>query len=609
MEALRHLVDSEPESTSVSIEFADIESLEELCPLLQRLPCLQELSLQGNNLSSLPGDLSYLSALRKLDISSNSFPALSPAVLTGLKSLPALRSLLFSFDSDSDEAALLAELPALTELNEKAVHIEVPLKSSRRGSTLSTSQSSMVSELRDTPAKEGREGERRKEPETVIVEMILPDMSELQETVHSTIRALLVTIREAGLPGLDLRTEIEEGVKAVLARQAGNQSVLRTELTKVAKSAYVSVLGTEKLRKATGLIEELAQSALEEEKSAAKQRETLLSGELERANIRVTALTAEKDVLLIRLKEASQASAQASEGFKAEIAVYEGKLMQTESEKVALRTENGDLAGLMETLRTEKAAFQQALKDAEDRTGKNQTDQNKGQIEAERLLKETRNQCETLENALQESKRREESLAAALQTASSGSEAHQTALQTLRNQLEREAEAAVQEQVARFTALSADKAALESRFAQISADKEEIQAELAAFRIKAAEAEIQSQAEIQQLQLALQEAQIVIKPPAVTMENQQIQVEMPSNEANLRRVVSQSPSRKVVFSQRKGHTRVRSNVEKPLSLHQLLQTIASLHASKTHFGGQKETYMEHLQAAMQKTYGLKVDTR
>lgn len=605
MEELRTLVDSEPDSTSVAIEFADLSTFEDLSPLLKRLPCLQELSLQGNMLTALPADLSWLSTLRKLDISSNAFPALSTA-LAGLKSLPALRSLSFSFDSDDDEAMLLRELPALTELNDKAVHADPVLKSSRRNSTLNTSHSSMVSEQKDMPAKEvAREEEGKKE----VAEMVFPDMNALRETAKNTLKRLFLAIREAGLPASDLKTEIEEGIKAALANYANDQSRLQAELISVAKKAYLAAISNEALRSAASLLDDFEKGTLEEAQSASKQRETALTGELERANIRITALNAEKDVLMLRLKEASQGLAQANEGFKSEIAVWEEKLSRAEGEIKGLKAEKESFAGTLDTLRGEKAALEQAIKESENRLGTSLSDREKQQQDTERLLNETQAQCKALETALQEGKMREESLSLALQQASSGSDSQHTALQALRAEMEKQATAAEEKHGSQLAALSADKAALEAQLSQLSNDKEQLQTTVAALRLSLSEAEAQSQEQIQMLKSALQEAQTVPQTPQITTENQQIQVEIPLSEEKLRRVVSQSPSRLALHSPRKGHTRMRSNAEKLYSLHQLLQTIATLHATKSHNHASKETYMEHLQASMVKTYGLKVKTK
>lgn len=117
MEQLKDLYSKYPNTTSINLEFAEIEELSPLLPILSKFSSLIELILFGNRIERLPRDLSCLKSLQKLDISNNLFESI-PQVLPGLKSLPNLKDLNITLNTQDEEDLLLASLTTLTKLND-----------------------------------------------------------------------------------------------------------------------------------------------------------------------------------------------------------------------------------------------------------------------------------------------------------------------------------------------------------------------------------------------------------------------------------------------------------------------------------------------------------
>ena len=122
MEELKHLLDEDPNTDSVNLEFYEVEDLCPMVPLLAKFPKLKELILFGNRLKSLPEDLSSLNKLEILDISSNLFGGLEE-VLPGLESLPALKDLSITLQNEEQEQILLEALPHLGILNGTEIEV------------------------------------------------------------------------------------------------------------------------------------------------------------------------------------------------------------------------------------------------------------------------------------------------------------------------------------------------------------------------------------------------------------------------------------------------------------------------------------------------------
>lgn len=70
-----------------------------MMPVLSKFENLESLSLNGNRLQSLPGDLSSLDKLNELDISNNLFRDIQD-IIGPLKTLPRLSHLMYSFKND-----------------------------------------------------------------------------------------------------------------------------------------------------------------------------------------------------------------------------------------------------------------------------------------------------------------------------------------------------------------------------------------------------------------------------------------------------------------------------------------------------------------------------
>jgi len=116
MESLDKLIKENPHTDSISLEFSQISNLANLLPRLGQFKKLKELILHGNRLKNLPEDLSMLSHVEFLDISNNLFRDLEGA-LSGLQSLPRLKSLTLDLRGKEDEDLVIRALPRLEILN------------------------------------------------------------------------------------------------------------------------------------------------------------------------------------------------------------------------------------------------------------------------------------------------------------------------------------------------------------------------------------------------------------------------------------------------------------------------------------------------------------
>ena len=117
MEILKDLYSKSPSTSSLNLEFSEIEDLSPLLPLLSKFTSLEELILFGNRIENLPKDMSSLKHLSKLDISNNMLDSITQ-VLPGLKSLPKLRDLNITLNTQEEEDLLLSSLPHLLRLND-----------------------------------------------------------------------------------------------------------------------------------------------------------------------------------------------------------------------------------------------------------------------------------------------------------------------------------------------------------------------------------------------------------------------------------------------------------------------------------------------------------
>ena len=120
MNELPLLYEQSPGLQQINLEFAEIESLDPVVPILAQFKDLKELLLFGNRLESLPSDLSKLSKLEKLDISNNLFESIE-VILSGLQSLPRLIELNITLQTENDEETLIKSLPKLENLNGSVV--------------------------------------------------------------------------------------------------------------------------------------------------------------------------------------------------------------------------------------------------------------------------------------------------------------------------------------------------------------------------------------------------------------------------------------------------------------------------------------------------------
>ena len=120
MDELPLLYQQSPGLQQINLEFAEIESLDPILPLLVQFSDLRELLLFGNRLETLPSDMSKLQNLEKLDISNNLIDNIE-AILSSLSSLPSLNELHITLQTENDEEMLIKSLKILTNINGNAI--------------------------------------------------------------------------------------------------------------------------------------------------------------------------------------------------------------------------------------------------------------------------------------------------------------------------------------------------------------------------------------------------------------------------------------------------------------------------------------------------------
>lgn len=112
MDGIPLLLETSPTIEQINLEFAAIESLDPLLPLLSKFSQLKDLKLFANRLETLPADLSELVYLESLDISNNLIEDVD-SILPSLATLPNLMHLSISLQTENDEENIIKYLPNL----------------------------------------------------------------------------------------------------------------------------------------------------------------------------------------------------------------------------------------------------------------------------------------------------------------------------------------------------------------------------------------------------------------------------------------------------------------------------------------------------------------
>ena len=120
MDQLIVILKKSPNTTSINLEFCEIEDLFPYLPILSKFQNLEELVLFGNRLETLPKDLSSLKILKKLDISNNMIESIT-SIISSLKSLNGLTELNITLNTQEEEEILLSSLPNLIRLNDTEI--------------------------------------------------------------------------------------------------------------------------------------------------------------------------------------------------------------------------------------------------------------------------------------------------------------------------------------------------------------------------------------------------------------------------------------------------------------------------------------------------------
>ena len=68
---LSSILSSNPNTSTLDLEFSQLANIEPLLSYLNQFKCLKGLSLHGNRLNELPDDLSMLPNLEELDLTNN----------------------------------------------------------------------------------------------------------------------------------------------------------------------------------------------------------------------------------------------------------------------------------------------------------------------------------------------------------------------------------------------------------------------------------------------------------------------------------------------------------------------------------------------------------
>jgi hypothetical protein len=115
-EKLAFLLQHDPSTDTVHLEYSDIHELGALMGDLRAFANLRELYVHGNRLSNLPPDMTGLRKLEKIDIRGNPFKDI-PEVAASLSTIPNLKHLFMTLKAEADEDALFSFLPKLETIN------------------------------------------------------------------------------------------------------------------------------------------------------------------------------------------------------------------------------------------------------------------------------------------------------------------------------------------------------------------------------------------------------------------------------------------------------------------------------------------------------------
>ncbi|GET89340.1 hypothetical protein, conserved [Leishmania tarentolae] len=114
---VENIIHDKLDAEELSLSGMRLTSLDALVPLLAKMPRLRSLNVSHNELRDLPIDLSSLSQLETLDLSSNPLGGVQ-RILDGLQSLPQLTSLSVTLPEPvAEEEQLIMRLPSLSCLN------------------------------------------------------------------------------------------------------------------------------------------------------------------------------------------------------------------------------------------------------------------------------------------------------------------------------------------------------------------------------------------------------------------------------------------------------------------------------------------------------------
>ena len=120
MKKIQNMLKIKPELEKLNLSFLQIESLDDIAYELYHFENLKEIDLSCNRLRKLPGDLSILKTVTRLDISNNLFDNIT-SVLSSLSTMPNLLELNITYDPAKLQHQIGHYLPILEVVNGEVI--------------------------------------------------------------------------------------------------------------------------------------------------------------------------------------------------------------------------------------------------------------------------------------------------------------------------------------------------------------------------------------------------------------------------------------------------------------------------------------------------------
>ena len=120
---MQQLLQENPDVEEINLDMRDIESVDELIPLIAQFNHVSKLSLAENRIQTLPPDLSCLTSIEELNLNGNVFENLESIILS-ITTIPLLKSIHLNLHEEEQVDFIFRTMPNLQFLNDTEVERE-----------------------------------------------------------------------------------------------------------------------------------------------------------------------------------------------------------------------------------------------------------------------------------------------------------------------------------------------------------------------------------------------------------------------------------------------------------------------------------------------------